>query len=244
MSKEHLHTSMAKSILTAMLLFCTIHIQAQVGEYRRDFAIGVNGGYVMNKATFDPTIKQAYHGGMTGGLTMRYICEKYFAMYCAIQAEVNYAQMGWKETVNDFPDYYNRTVNYFQIPVLARLGFGKEVKGVMAYLVLGPQIGFYNSDSSKQTDNWLTNREGTFTAQYEAIQNKFEYGLTGGLGIEINTRHAGHFMIEGRYYFGLSDMFHNGKKDFFGRSANGAIIAKASYLFDVVKTKKKQPTTN
>lgn len=55
--------------------------------------------------------------------------------------------------------------------------------------------------------------------------------------MEINTA-AGHFIVEGRYCFGLSDIFNNGKSDPFGRSANGAIVAKVSYLFDVIKTKK------
>jgi len=59
----------------------------------------------------------------------------------------------------------------------------------------------------------------------------------GGLGLEVNTRHAGHFMIEGRYYFGLSNLFKDGKKDTFARSANGAIVAKVSYLFDVFSRK-------
>ena len=52
--------------------------------------------------------------------------------------------------------------------------------------------------------------------------------------MEVNTA-IGHFMIEGRYYFGLADIFNNGKADTFGRSAHGAIIAKATYLVDLGK---------
>ena len=44
-------------------------------------------------------------------------------------------------------------------------------------------------------------------------------------------------MLEGRYFYGLSDIFNNSKKDPFGRSANGAIYIKAAYLFDVIRTK-------
>ena len=62
-------------------------------------------------------------------------------------------------------------------------------------------------------------------------------GTGKGLGLEVNTRRAGHFMVEGRYYFGLSNLFHDGKSDPFGRSANGAIVAKVSYLFDVFSRK-------
>lgn len=70
------------------------------------------------------------------------------------------------------------------------------------------------------------------------MDRKFDYGITAGLGVELNTK-VGHFMIDGRYYFGLSDVFNNGKKDLFARSAHGTIIAKVTYLFDVNKRKSK-----
>ena len=69
------------------------------------------------------------HGGITGGFTFKYVCEKYFKTICAIQAEVNYASIGWKEeilnihdapvinTVTGLPEEYQRTINYIQVPV-------------------------------------------------------------------------------------------------------------------------------
>ena len=215
---------------------------AQVGEYRSDLAIGVNGGYALNKVSFDPTIKQKYHGGMMGGITIRYTSERYFGICCALQAEVNYAQLGWKENIETSTDTYERAVNYIQVPLLARLGYGKENKGVMGYLVLGPQLGFYLNDKEKRGGEWseatLALRPNLVTAQYTLpIQHTFEYGLTGGLGAELSSK-AGHFLLEGRYYFALSDLFKNGKADYFSRSANGAIIVKLSYLLDIIKTKK------
>lgn len=215
---------------------------AQVGEYRSALAVGVNGGYVMNRVSFDPSVKQGFHGGTTMGLSLRYTCERYFKLLCALQVEANFAQMGWKETIETSSDTYSRTVNYMQVPLLARLGLGREEKGVMGYLVLGPQLGFYLSDSDKRggewTDETLALRPNRVVEQYDLpIKNKFEYGITGGLGLEVNTRRAGHFMIEGRYYFGLSNIFGDGKADAFGRSANGAIVAKASYMFDLFRRK-------
>ncbi len=44
-------------------------------------------------------------------------------------------------------------------------------------------------------------------------------------------------MLEGRYYYGLGDIFKNTKKDYFGRSGNSSITVKLSYLFDIIKTK-------
>ena len=68
------------------------------------------------------------------------------------------------------------------------------------------------------------------------IQNKFDYGITAGLGVELTSK-VGHFLVEGRYYYGLSDIYKNSKKDVFSRSNNGVIYAKLTYLFDVKKRK-------
>ena len=87
-------------------------------------------------------------------------------------------------------------------------------------------------------ESTLSLRPGQVIQQYDMpVKNKFEYGITAGLGIEVNTRKAGHFLLEGRYYYGLGDIFGNSKRDYFGRSNNGSIIVKLTYLFDVMKTK-------
>lgn len=227
-----------------VVLFCLgfCSLRAQVGEYRSDLAVGFNGGCVLNKLNFSPTVKQDYHTGVTGGLTLRYTSELYYNILCSFQAEVNYAQMGWKERIETSDDTYERTMNYVQLPLLARLAYGKEQRGVCGYLVLGPQLGYLVSDREQRSGTWsqatLSLRPNGVIGQYgRAIQNKFEYGLLGGLGMEVNTR-IGHFLLEGRYFYALSDVFHNGKADYFARSANGAIIAKLSYLIDIKKTKK------
>ena len=86
-------------LLFLISLFSVLISYAQVGEYRTDLAIGVNGGYMMSSVGFVPEVPQKQLGGMTGGLTIRYTCEKYFQSICAIVAEVNIAQTGWKENI-------------------------------------------------------------------------------------------------------------------------------------------------
>ena len=51
----------------------------------------------------------------------------------------------------------------------------------------------------------------------------------------MKTRKAGNFLLEGRYFYALSDFFGNEKKDYFGRSANTTISIKLTYLFDITK---------
>ncbi len=228
-------------LLLLLALLFPLLTSAQVGISRSDLAVGVSGGYVLNRVSFNPTIKQTWHGGATAGVTVRYTCEKYFSSICAVQAELNYAQLGWKEVIETSTDTYQRDASYIQLPVFARMAWGKEQRGMQFFVMAGPQFNFLLSDSDQRSGEWsdatLTLRPNNVTAQYDLdIQRKFEYGLAGAAGVELSTA-IGHFQLEGRYYFALSDMFDNGKKDPFGRSANGAIIIKTTYLFDLLRTK-------
>ena len=237
---------MKKAIFSALAAFMIGNTTAygQIGEPRNDLAIGINGGYTLNQMMFDPTIQQHFKGAPTFGFTLRSTCEKYFQSLCAVQVEVNYANLGWEENIETSSDTYKRDISYIQIPFLARMGWGYEEKGALFYVVAGPQVGFYLSEKGHRgglfDESTLSLRPGQVIQQYDMpVKNKFEYGITAGLGIEVNTRKAGHFLLEGRYYYGLSDIFGNGKSDVFGRSANGTIIIKASYLFDIIRTKRK-----
>lgn len=218
--------------------------RAQIGEPRDEIAVGFNGGMSFNRVTFDPTIQQKMHTGPTFGLTFRYTCEKYFSAVCALQVELNYARLGWKESIEDgqnnpLPDRYERHMDYIQIPFMARLGWGREVRGLMGYLIAGPQVGFCFGEKSERSAEWtevspgVPDRPNGMYAQYSMpLERKFDYGITGGLGLELHTK-IGHFMVEGRYYYGLSDLFGNSKSDVFSRSNNGTITAKVTYLFNV-----------
>ena len=256
-----------------LLLFVPLVALAQIGEYRSDLAIGFNAGYMLSSVGFVPDVPQKQLGGLTGGLTVRYTCERYFKSICAIVAEVNIAQTGWKENILDVdnqpvyyeddkyktdPLTYERHMTYIQIPVFARLGWGRERNGVQAFIHLGPQIGFYLND--KVESNFDVHdpafnpaiKDGKFGPDYVygdlrashvvaqdtmAIENKFDYGIAVGAGLEFSNRHFGHFMIEGRYYYGLGNIYGNTKRDYFSRSNFGNIVIKCTYLFDIIRTK-------
>lgn len=220
-----------KIIIGIVLAFFTLPVAAQVGEMRNNFAVGFNGGVNINSVSFTPRIKQSNLMGITGGVTARYISEKYFAMICGIQMEINYSQHGWKEQYDEgITDSYSRTMDYVEIPLLAHLAFGRE-RGLQFFLNLGPQIGFLLSENEKFSENFDKNNG----VQYgKMAENKFDYGITGGAGLELRTK-AGNFLVEGRYYFALSDFYGNTKKDYFSRSAHSTIQAKVTYLFDIRK---------
>ncbi|MCR5512208.1 MAG: PorT family protein [Prevotella sp.] len=230
---------------------------AQVGDYRTDLAVGGSAGYVLSNVGFVPDVPQGLLPGYTAGLSVRYTCEKYFSSICSIVGEVNVIQTGWKEDIrdaNDNPVYYavdkdkvnplsyERKITYLQIPFMARLGWGRERKGLQAFFQAGPQIGVYLSESTKsniQLGKPLANdRASQVVAQDTlAVQNKFDYGIAAGAGVELSLPKVGHLILEGRYYYGLGNIFKNSKSDYFGKSNYGQIVIKATYLFDIVRTR-------
>ena len=258
-------------IIISHFSFLIPHSSAQVGEFRKDLAVGFNGGIAMSSVAFVPTVPQTMLNGPTFGLTARYTCEKYFSSICAVVAEVNYTQMGWKEKILDLDDqpvplhtdetqtlHYARKINYIQVPMLARLGWGRERNGLQFFIQLGPQLGFYMSDKS---DTNFDVRDPAFNPNIEnskygsayqyankrvshvvaqdsmAIENKIDYGIALAAGLEFSNRHVGHFILEGRYYYGLGNMYGATKRDYFGRSNFGNIVVKFTYLFDIIRTK-------
>lgn len=228
---------------------------AQIGSYRNELCVGFNGGYALSSVGFNPDIPQKQLGGLTGGLSVRYTCEKYFNSVCALVGEVNFAQIGWKEdiltttdepvinSVSGLPEEYQRRLTYVQVPLMARLGWGRERKGCQFFFQVGPQMGFLIGDKAKSNFSWdERNQSDRIGAQRDAeqdslpVQRKFDYGIAGGIGVEYSHPKVGHFLLEGRYYYGLGDIFSNSKRDYFGRSNNMSIVVKLSYLFDVFKT--------
>ena len=223
-------------IATLLLLLASAgRANAQVGEQRHNFALGLNGGINLNSVSFSPTVRQSNLMGITGGLTARYISERYFKMICGAQIEVNFSQHGWDEYYQDYPDLqYTRKMNYVEIPFLAHLAFGKEKRGLQFFIHAGPQIGFFLSDSYTQSGPWEDYSSVVVEHHDKKVDNKFDYGIAAGLGVELKTG-AGNFLLEGRYYYALADFYSSTKKDYFSRSAHGVITAKLTYLFDLVK---------
>ena len=180
------------TLLTIALIASSL--AAQVGELRNNLAVGFNAGYNLSSVDFSPTIKQGLQPGYAGGLTLRYTSEKYFSLICAAQLELNFAQRGWNETIDDGTNNtYSRTTNYIEIPFFAHLGWGEEERGMQFFVNAGPQIGLFLNDSEHygftQEDPWNTNwRPNNIIQQYgKAVENRLEYGIAGGLGMELKS---------------------------------------------------------
>ena len=183
------------------------------------------------------------------GLSVRYkFCEKYFKTICSIYAELNYTSAGWKENIVDLnnqpvkgksgaDEQYSRTLSYVQLPIMAHLAWGKEHRGLQFFVQAGPQFGYMLSESTtanfEPADANLDDRANKEITQYGMkVENKFDYGIAAGAGLELSTS-VGHFLLEGRYYYGLGNIYGSSKRDYFSKSNNGIILIKASYLIDI-----------
>ena len=45
------------------------------------------------------------------------------------------------------------------------------------------------------------------------VERKFDYGISAGLGMEVNVAPKHAINLEGRFYYGLNDVFSNRKSD-------------------------------
>lgn len=237
-------------LMVSILLFTSHHVMAQIGEHRDNLSIGGSAGVSLSSVGFVQKINQGQHFGPTAGFSARYVCEKYYSMICSVMGEINYASMGWKEDILNYQDAkvinpvtgkaeeYSRTIHYLQVPVFAHLAWGKEQKGLNFFIQAGPQIGLYlgeSTDMNFSLDNInISERSNKTIEQYSMeVENKFDYGIAGGLGVEYSSEKLGHFLIEGRYYYGLGNIYGSTKRDFFGKSNLNGIMIKATYLFDL-----------
>lgn len=212
-------------------LLCGTHAKAQFQTLKPEYHWGVSAGTTFTTVGFTPKVNQSTLMGYTGGVAFRYIAER----YAALLIELNYAQCGWKEDFGENPYNYQRVLTYIELPAMAHIYFGK--KSSRFFINAGPKIGFFLGE--KETKNFtvedqVSNPSGQ-KAQYDLlVKNKFDYGICGGLGYEFRSK-AGSFMLEGRYCFGLGDIFGNGLKDNFGASSNQQISAVLKYMFRISK---------
>lgn len=219
------------------LTLAIVAATAQVGDSRNTLSIGFSGGMGTSSVSFIPTIKQKLSLGPTFGISVRHISEKYFFLICGTQVECNFASRGWTESIDDGSgNEYTRIANYIEVPFLAHIGFGREFRGFQGHINLGPQVSYLINEKEIKggREPWdITNRPNQVTEQYgKDIENKLDYGITGSVGLEIRTG-SGNFGIEGRYYFGLGNIFGITKRDYFGRCANSTISVRATYSFNL-----------
>ncbi|MCM1311019.1 MAG: PorT family protein [Bacteroides sp.] len=223
---------MRRLALSAAIALLALSAGAQ-RMYSPDFALGIRGGATLSNMAWQPSVRQSMTPGVTFGITARYTEEKYFGLV----ADLNITQRGWAEKYPDNPEFsYRRQFTYIQLPVMTHIYFGSaKFRG---FVNIGPSIGYMLQD--KITANFDYQNvasvqgypSGRRTEQLtEPVYRKLDYGITGGIGMEFRAKRKHSFMLEGRYYFGIGNVFSSNRGDTFGASRPNSIEITAAYMF-------------
>jgi hypothetical protein len=221
--------AMTKTI-ALLIFFCWGGLSySQNNSFTPEWSFGINGGATFSRVGFTSSISvpQELLQQFSGGLTVRYISENHFG----ILGELNYSMRGWKEKTDsvEHKNEYTRSIAYLELPVMTHLYFNLS-KSIRLIVNLGPQISYYIKKKDKKKINDLE-MDPVYYAYYDTpVRNHIDYGLKGTMGFEFLTK-AGSFILDGRYYFGLSDIFNNAKGQDFQGSHNQVIGVNLTYLF-------------
>jgi outer membrane protein W len=92
------------------------------------------------------------------------------------------------------------TLNYLEVPILARYYLNKEGK-FRPNLFLGPSFGFLMGATSKEGD-----QKAAKITNYKNYYHTYDFGLTGGLGLNYEIANEIRILLDARYTYGLSDV--------------------------------------
>ncbi|MDZ7805885.1 MAG: porin family protein [Gracilimonas sp.] len=188
------------SIVTGLILLFSATAQAQVLPN-----IGIKAG--LNYSTFNNSDGSEYKAGFLGGV---YANINVPGTPMAIQPEILYAQYG----ANDENSDAKLSVDYIQIPVLAKFGFGAPGVPVRPEVFFGPYAGF-NINSEIEDSNLSVDAD-------EFFKNS-DWGVVVGAGVQLSKLN-----FELRYTAGLTDVFEDQYAD---GEKNGALALTVGISF-------------
>lgn len=191
------------SILLLSIVMCgTLHAQ----HY-----LGVRGGWGGGSARFTPARETKLEWGLySGGLSYKfYTAQKYVG---GIQIDLQYMGRGFAYDLQSKSDSsYHRTINSFELPFMWQPHIYVFQRHGRIFLNLGVYLSYMGGSKyyykSKKAGIY---EEGPYQRQITR-DARWGYGLCGGAGIGFLIRRF-EIAVEGRYYFGYSDVLRNGTK--------------------------------
>lgn len=202
-------------------------------HYDGNIAVGGKAGMTLSRVNFNPGVEQAMLPGMTVGAMFRYIEEKNFGLV----AELNMTQRGWKEAFDESDYNYSHRLTYLELPIMTHIFFGNQrVKG---FFNLGPEINVMLGDGIKSNFSYqdaasldyFINDNRHIEQMTMKVKNRLDYGICGGAGMELNLNSKHSLLLEGRFYYGLTDIFPNHKTDIFSSSNSMTVTVSLGYFF-------------
>lgn len=222
-----------KYVISAIVILATASSYGQT-HYSSNVAIGAKGGIDFTRVFFNPGVRQTMAMGSTAAVMVRYIEENHFGLI----GELGFTQRGWQENFEGAPYRYHRTLNYVNLPILAHIYFGRRGK---FFFNAGPEFSLFLSDKTdanfdpadmaRLPDFPYINRQNQ--QMLLDVSQKFDYGISAGLGAEFNLNKRNSVSVEGRVYFGLGNILPSKRADTFSASNQMTVSATLGYWFRV-----------
>lgn len=158
---------------------------------------GIKGGVNLTNMFVDEVSDENMKVGFNAGFFAKLPVTRGFS----IQPELLYTSKGAKETYNNIIEgkgEYRFNLNYIELPVLAVINVAKNFN-----IHAGPYVSYLAAANIKNLHDDHSQDE---IAELDADNfNRFDYGLVGGLGIDISN-----FTIGARYNYGLREIGKSG----------------------------------
>lgn len=223
---------MKRGVLTLVALAVALVLWGQT-HYEGTISVGGRAGATFSRVNFNPSVPQSMLPGVTAGVMFRYIEENHFGLI----AELSLTQRGWKETFEESDYSYNRRFTYLELPVMTHIFFGNQrVKG---FFNLGPELNVMIGDGVSSNFEYRHAADLEYFTQNVRhieqmtmdINNRLDYGICAGAGMELNLNRKNSLLLEGRFYYGLTDVFSSHKTDIFSSSNSMTVSVTLGYLY-------------
>jgi len=211
---------MKKFLLSILITGFALNTWAQMG-------LGVKYSYVQSTIQLDNNygIENAY-GLANYGLVLRHTKQPFKTdnFLFGTQIEFNHAQKGWRKK---FPNYESleRVYNTLEIPVTTQFMFKRGVFGLS--FNVGAHFGYFLSGREEtEIAGESTYEDITF---YFNTDNRFEMGADGGASLYLDFN-FGTFELEGRYAYGLSNVFNRDIEGATNQSSLNVMSVSLNYI--------------
>lgn len=219
-------------VVVTTLLLTTIAARTET-HYKPHISLGGHAGLAMSRISFSPEVPQTWILGPELGAQIRYAEEK----IVGVMAELNITGRGWKESFEDNPDLkYSRSLYYLTLPIMTHVNFGNP--RAKCFFNIGPEFGLMvashtasNFDYKNPGDLLPSTRR--FNQMSMKISNRFDYGITAGVGGEYYLEPKQSVYLEARFYFGLGNIYPATKADEFSASRSMSLTFNVGYNFRI-----------
>jgi len=213
MMKSQIH--FLKGLLVPVMIACFLSASAQEQQASGERTISPKFGIKAGINLANLYVDNIEDENMKVGLNAGFIAKIPLVRGLSIQPELLYSSKGAKLTYNNLlgQGEYRFNLNYVELPVLAVINVAKNLN-----LHAGGYASYLASVNIKDMDD-----DGTVTdvTKLEAENfNRIDYGLVGGLGVDVDN-----LSIGARYNYGLKEVGKNegGASRFLQNSKNSVI---------------------